>query len=193
LGGRSFSLVCSETLVHREATMGSEIEKAMAEMKLTAEEETVVEFKEEVDDEKVERIALSLIGKLYTTHSFDVEAMNATFKNVWKPSKGLLIKELDTNLFLFPFFSKADRDGVLNDCPWAFDDHTLLLKELTGFEKYSDVVFDTARFWVKFYDVPGMKQTKAFVECLVNAVGKFVSVDEANLVGLDKSLNCGSH
>jgi len=54
-------------------------------------------------------------------------------------------------------------------------------------------VFDTARFWVKFYDVPGMKQTKAFVECLVNAVGKFVSVDEANLVGLDKSLNCGSH
>ncbi|KAJ8430039.1 hypothetical protein Cgig2_014199 [Carnegiea gigantea] len=163
--------------------MGSEIEKAMAEMKLKAVEEMVVEFEEEVDDEKVERIALSPIGKLHTTNSFNVGAMKATFKN------GLLIKELDRNLFLFQFFSKADKDSVLNDSPWAFDGHTLLLKELTGFEKYSNVVFDMARFWVKLDNVPGMKQTKAFVECLVNAVGKFVSVDEDNSVGLDKSLN----
>jgi len=44
---------------------------------------------------------------------------------------------------------------------------------------------------VKVYHVSGMKQTKAFAECLGNSLGKFVSTDEANLVGMDKSkLHC---
>ncbi|KAJ8434317.1 hypothetical protein Cgig2_009942 [Carnegiea gigantea] len=169
--------------------MASEIVEKCEKLKLTAEQEEIVELEEEVDDEKVEQIALSLIGKLHTTNSFNVGGMKSTFKNVCKPARGLVIKELDRNLFIFQFFSKADKDFVLKEGPWAFDRNTLLLNELTGFEKYSEVVFETVRYWVKVYDVPAIKQTKPFAECLASTIGSFVSVDDDNLIGVDKSLN----
>jgi len=100
-----------------------------------------------------------------------------------------VIEELDRNLFLFQFFSYVDKELVVNEGPRAFDGHAFLLKELTGMEKYSEVVFDTAMFCVKVYGAPTLKQTKAFAEFIANKVGKFVNVDENNLVGINKSLN----
>ncbi|KAJ8438426.1 hypothetical protein Cgig2_004536 [Carnegiea gigantea] len=125
--------------------MESEIPDALVKMKLTAEEEEIIEFEEDVDEEKADQIALSLIGKLNTKNSFNIRAMKATFKNVWKTTGGL-------------FFSYVDKEAVMNKGPRAFDGHTLLVKELTGMEKYSEV-------------------------------GKFVNVDENNMVGINKSLN----
>ena len=115
--------------------------------------------------------------------------MKGTFKNVWKAARGLVIEELDRNLFLFQFFSYVDKELVVNEGPRAFDGHAFLLKELTGMEKYSEVVFDTAMFCVKVYGAPTLKQTKAFADFRANKVGKFVNVDKNNLVGSDKSLN----
>ena len=88
--------------------------------------------------------------------------MKSIFCNIWKLSKGLIIRELDSNLFAFQFFAAADRDYVLNEGPWAFDGSLLLLKQMTGLEVPSEVVFSIARFWVKAYDVPGKKQTCLF-------------------------------
>ncbi|KAJ8421714.1 hypothetical protein Cgig2_020705 [Carnegiea gigantea] len=156
-------------------------------MALTAGEEEIVEFEKKFDEEKADQIALSHIRKLYTTNTFDIEGMKSTFKNVWKPTKELVTKELDQNLFIFHFPSKADKEAVLNEGPCTLDDRTLLLKELDGLEKY--LVSDIVRFRVKVYNVPRLKQTKAFAECLANLMGKFVSMDVDNLVGIDKSLN----
>ena len=116
--------------------MGSTLQDAIARMTLTADEEEIVEFEKEFDEEKADRIALSLIGKLYTTNTFDIRVMKSTFKNVWKPAKELVTKELDRNLFIFHFPPKADKDAALNERPWAFDDRALFLKELDGLEKY---------------------------------------------------------
>ncbi|KAJ8433591.1 hypothetical protein Cgig2_016521 [Carnegiea gigantea] len=123
--------------------MVAELNEALDKLKLTAEEEEILGFEEDVDEEKADQIALNLINKA----------------------------------------------AVMNEGPWTFDGYTLLLKELTGMEKYSEVVFDTTRFWVKVYDVPALKQTRAFAEFIANKVGKFVTVDKGNLVGIDKSLN----
>ncbi|KAJ8443741.1 LOW QUALITY PROTEIN: hypothetical protein Cgig2_029646 [Carnegiea gigantea] len=100
-----------------------------ASLKLMIEEEAVVEFE---DEEKAEQIALSMIGRLNTTNSFNIEAMKSTLKNVWKPIRGIIIKQLDQNLFIFQ----------------------VLLEK-----------------------------------CLTNSMGKFVCVDDENLMGIDKSLN----
>jgi len=88
--------------------------------------------------------------------------MKSVLWNVWKPSKGLVIHDLDTNLVAFQFFSEFDRDFILNEGPWAFDGCILLLKQMTGVEVLSEVSFSTARFWVKAYDVLGMKQIISF-------------------------------
>ena len=56
------------------------------------------------------------------------------------------MRDLDKNLFSFQFFSSADKEFVLNERPWAFDGHLLLLKEIIGVEQPTDVSFDKVRF-----------------------------------------------
>ena len=115
--------------------------------------------------------------------------MKTVMKNVWKPVKGVVIKDLDWNLFIFQFFDKGDKEYALNEGPWAFDGSILLLKQMTGLEQPSEVVFDTARFWVKAYDVPVLKQTYNFAKFLGTQVGEFVDCAEETLGGIGKSLN----
>jgi len=80
--------------------------------------------------------------------------MKMVLKNVWKPAKGVIIWDLDKNLFSSQFFSEADRHYVLDEDPWAFNGHILLSREIAGMEVTTDVEFDTARLWVNACKVP---------------------------------------
>jgi len=105
------------------------LEEIWNRLKLTEVEEEVAVFEEEGPLKKAEEIELSLIGKLLTTQNFNGKVMKTVFKNIWKPSKGMIVCEMDENLFLFRFFSKKDKDYVLKEGTWAFDRYILLLKE----------------------------------------------------------------
>ncbi|KAJ8433507.1 hypothetical protein Cgig2_018041 [Carnegiea gigantea] len=144
-------------------------------LKLTVEEETVIIVDDEEDNAKAEQIALCLVGRLHTNLSFNVRAMKSVFRNIVKPSKGLVIHDLD--------------EYALNEGPWAFDGHTLLLKLMIGLEISSEVQFTTARFWVKAYDVPAKKQNISFAKNLASNIGELVDCDEATMMGFDKALS----
>ncbi|KAJ8437316.1 hypothetical protein Cgig2_015047 [Carnegiea gigantea] len=168
--------------------MGTGLEEAWQNLTLTEDEEKTVTVDDEEDLAKDEQIALCLLGRLHTDISFNTRAMKSILRNVWKPSKGLVIRDLDSNLFVFQFFNHADKEYVLNEGPWAFDGHILLLKQMSGLEIPSEVVFTTACFWVKAYDVPGKKQTTSFARALASNVGALVSYDESTTLGIDKAL-----
>ena len=169
--------------------MAEELQTAWEKLKLTEEEDIIVTC--EVDDsrERADEVALCLIGKLHTKHKFNGGAMKNVFKNVWKPAQGVVIKDLEWNLFIFQFFSRTDKDYVFNEGPWAFDGCILLLSEMTGLEQPSEVIFNTARFSVKAYDVPALKQTYNFAKFLGSQIGVFVGCVDDTLGGIDKSLN----
>ncbi|KAJ8440477.1 hypothetical protein Cgig2_013636 [Carnegiea gigantea] len=152
----------------------------MEGFQLTEEEATVVEYVEETPKERLDQVSLCLMGKLFIDTFFNVGALKTMLKNIWKPAKGLVIKE---------FFSAVDMEFALNEGPSAFDGCTRLLKRVTGMEQPSEIMFDTVRFWVKAYDVPGLKQTSSFAKFLGNNIGQFVGCDEASLVGVDLWVN----
>lgn len=62
-------------------------------------------------------MALSLVGKLWTIRSFNVNAIISTVKMVWNVKKGLEINELGQILFIFRFTSKKDKQFVINSEP----------------------------------------------------------------------------
>ncbi|KAJ8444722.1 hypothetical protein Cgig2_030396 [Carnegiea gigantea] len=115
------------------------LEQAWKRLALTAEEEAVVVCDNNVHENRAEQTTLCLWGKLYTDNYFNVVAMKRVFNNVWKPSKGVMIRDLDKNLFAFQFFS--DKALVLTDGPCAFDGNILSLKELTRSEQPSTMNF----------------------------------------------------
>jgi len=69
----------------------------------------VAVFEEEVPSEKAKEIELSLIGKLLTTQNFNGNVMKTALKNIWKPSKRMVAREMDENLFLFSFSPRRIR------------------------------------------------------------------------------------
>ncbi|KAJ8441719.1 LOW QUALITY PROTEIN: hypothetical protein Cgig2_019106 [Carnegiea gigantea] len=120
-------------------------------LKLTMEEEEAEEYVEEIPEARMEEIALSLLGKFLTPNTISTKAMKAVRQSVWRPSKGMVVKEPDKNLFIFQFFSGKDKDFSLNEGPWAFDGHLLILKEWRGTEQLSEITFDKSRFWPKTF------------------------------------------
>jgi len=96
-------------------SMAGNLEEAWSRLSLTEEEATFVEFEEEMLVEKKEEIALSLLGKLLTDSSFNPYVMKNVLKSIWKPSNGLVVRDLDDNLFLFHFFSTTCTMYVLDE------------------------------------------------------------------------------
>jgi len=84
------------------------LEDVYRKLSLTEEEAKKVIFEEDTPVKKVEEIALSLVGSLMTEGRCNNRVMKNVLKNIWKPSKGLVVRDLDSNLFVFQFFSPVD-------------------------------------------------------------------------------------
>ncbi|KAJ8431934.1 hypothetical protein Cgig2_017420 [Carnegiea gigantea] len=95
-------------------------------------------------------------------------------KNIWRPSQGLVVTDLDQNLFAFQFFSIGDKEYVLEEGPWAFDGHIRLLKELDPN--------------IKIYNLPMSLRNRLFAEHIGNKIGAFVEVDQSDLLIPSKAL-----
>lgn len=105
------------------------------------------------DIKKVEttrhRVLLMVAGKVLTNKPFSVMAMKNTLKLIWKPQFGLAVSEIESNLFIFRFFSQLDKERVLEGYPWNFDESLILLKDIDGSKQPSKMAFTHSPFWIK--------------------------------------------
>ena len=51
----------------------------------------------------------SLIGRFFTDRSINVSVMQNTLASLWRPVKGITIKEIQPDLFLFQFYHESDK------------------------------------------------------------------------------------
>lgn len=54
---------------------------------------------------------LCLVGRFLTEGVMDFQAMQQTLAALWRPGRGVYIRELDVNLFLFQFYHEIDING----------------------------------------------------------------------------------
>ncbi|KAL2896730.1 Minor capsid protein L2 [Bienertia sinuspersici] len=101
--------------------MASGLEDKWKNLMLTDAEEDTLVCEDEPYDLIDELVSHSLVGKLLTDTPFNPKALNNTMKNLWKPSKGLVVREIENSVFVFQFCSKSDREKVLEQGPWSFD------------------------------------------------------------------------
>ena len=87
------------------------LEDLYADLSLDTEEENpLFELNEQDDAVKNDDFRWSLMGRFLTDESFNVEAMKTTLSSVWRSVKGICIKEISSNLFIFQFFHERDID-----------------------------------------------------------------------------------
>lgn len=84
----------------------------MANMDIEDVENESFVFGEEVEED-VNRYELCLVGRFLTEKMINLRAMKSRMANVWKPTMGISIKELEQGIYLFQFFHKEDMQWVV--------------------------------------------------------------------------------
>lgn len=134
--------------------MADDVINSLENMKLTTEEEEVIEIADEGRNDEIESCTQSLIGKFLTCKSFNKRAAISTLKKAWGLEDRVQFVEVGSNLFQFKFKEEFDLERILKSGPWTFDNQALMLirwkKGLTA----RNVKFDSVSLWVQIWGAP---------------------------------------
>lgn len=76
------------------------IEDHLENIDIAEEENESFNFDEEIGT-KVNRFELCLVGRFLTEKSINLRAMRTKMADIWKPTMGISIKELEQGIYLF--------------------------------------------------------------------------------------------
>lgn len=127
---------------------------------------------------------LCLVGKFLTEGVFDFTAMQHTLATLWKPGKGVYIKAVEANLFLFQFYHVIDLNRVIEGSPWSFNRKTLLIGRMNESMNPRCVSLDTIDLWVQVHDMqPGFMSERILQE-IGSQVGRYICSCPSNFKGI---------
>ncbi|XP_019150072.1 PREDICTED: uncharacterized protein At4g02000-like [Ipomoea nil] len=137
----------------------------------------------------VEASQYNLIGRFLTDRTIKFDHMQQVMALVWRPVKGMCAVALTEDLFLFQFPHPKDRQRVLDDGPWSFENHILVCENVPPEMRPEDVQLDSITFWVQIHGLPAVYVTSDFIAKIGNYVGSFVAIDPGNFGGSLKSFH----
>ncbi|XP_074361558.1 uncharacterized protein At4g02000-like [Apium graveolens] len=131
-------------------------------------------------DETTNRYELCLVGRLLTEKGVNTKVMKSRIADVWRPSMGLNITDLDQGIFLFQFFRKEDLEWVTNGGPWSFDNAMLALEKVTAGENPAKMQPCFVSIWIQLYNLPMGYMLETVGRQLGNFFGEFLEYDARN-------------
>ena len=132
-----------------------------------------------VEEAKADR--LTLVGKVIAEKVINKNKVSVITTKAWSPTKGMFVKVMGENLFLFVFKEESDKRRVECQTPWNIDGFHLILKkpEKNVFPKEMD--FSNTIFQIQAHNLPLEYISEENAEKIGNRVGSFL---EADLVGV---------
>uniref|UniRef100_A0A803PHA9 Reverse transcriptase domain-containing protein n=1 Tax=Cannabis sativa TaxID=3483 RepID=A0A803PHA9_CANSA len=157
-----------------------------AHIQLEEEEEGVLLSDEQVEDDQAFDDRWCLVGKFLTNRSIDFDAMRHMMASLWQPGKGVYIKELDSNRYLFQFYHELDIETVIEGSPWTFNRMQLVFHRLKRGEDPRMVRLHELDMWVQLHDLKYGFMSDWVVRHAGNYIGKFVKSDSKNFIGKEE-------
>jgi 14-3-3 protein epsilon len=121
-----------------------------------------------------------LVGRFLGDRAIHVNSMKVTMADVWRPVKGVKIKEATTGLFLFQFAHALDMEAVLQGGPWAFNNQMLILERVQLGVQLDNIPLHHVDFWVQVHNLPTGLMAERVGKTLANYIGSFVEYDKNN-------------
>ncbi|GAU43270.1 hypothetical protein TSUD_36200 [Trifolium subterraneum] len=132
------------------------------------------------DTEEQHDLNLCLVGRFVHDRPIRFNSMKACLVDVWRPVKGMTVKEATQGLYLFKFFHPLDVEEVFKGGPWNFDNFTLIIDRLKIGVALQDIPLFHVNFWVQIHDVPIGMMLETVGRGLANYIGEFVEYDKNN-------------
>ena len=120
-----------------------------------------------------------------TDHQINYIAMKHSLASLWRPGKGVSIKEAAGKRYMFQFYHPIDVKRVLDVGPWAFNNHLLILHQIRQGEIPTEIPLYHILIWVQVYDVPVGYMSTAAGKQIGNFVGTMGGRRISNYPGLE--------
>ncbi|XP_074378089.1 uncharacterized protein LOC141719608 [Apium graveolens] len=127
---------------------------------------------------------LCVVGRFLIEGRVDFQALQQTLAALWNPGRGVYIKELEINLYLFQFYHEVDVKRIMEGCPWSFNRRALVMKRLTVGDNPRNVMLDKMEIWVQVYDLKVGFMSESILQSVGNNIGSFVSSYPSNFNGV---------
>ena len=134
--------------------MDSDFIERLQRVSLTAEEDEVIMVRPEHRAKTLEECSLSLLGRFHTTKLINFRAAKNLLRSVWKMGNDLKIMDVGDGLFQFKFAMESQLKWVINNGPWSFDNHIILLRRWEKGMMAFSVKFLTIPIWVQVWGPP---------------------------------------
>lgn len=169
----------------------NEISRMMNSVTLDEEEEggLALEVTEEEDNQETFHgfdAKLCLMGRFITEGVVDFIAMKQTLAALWRPGRGVHIREIDVNLYLFQFYHEVDIKRVVEGSPWSFNRKALVIARMKDGDVPRSVRLNSLDLWVQIHDLRAGFMTEKIVKEVGNYIGCFVESCPRNFTGVWK-------
>ena len=115
------------------------------------EEGEVIEVRSKHRKQILEECSLSLLGMFLTTKPINLRATKNLLRLVWKMGSDLKMTDVGNGLIQFKFAIESQLVWVLNNGPWSFDNHLLLLCRWEKWMTAFSVNFQYVPIWVQVW------------------------------------------
>lgn len=126
---------------------------------------------------------LCLVGRFITEGVIDFQAMQQTLTALWRPGRGVYIRQIDVNLYLFQFFHEIDIKRIVEGSPWSFKRKVLVIARLKEGDIPRGVSLNSIDLWVQIHDLRTGFMLEKIVQEIGNYVGKYVASCPNNFTG----------
>ena len=139
-------------------------------MQIADEEDHTVEMEDETQAEEESFSKWCLVGRLLTERPMDFAALEQVMAS--RPVKGMFVKELEVNRYMFQFFHELDVKRVEEGSPWTFNRAPIILERIKKRENLRTVPLNLTEIWVQVYD---RRAGFMFLKACGDFIGKFMA------------------
>lgn len=161
-----------------------EMEESFARFSIEDEEQEELSYVEESEVECEIDTRWCLVGKFLTDSSIDFQAMQHKMASLWRPGKGMYVKQLEPNRFLFQFYHELDIKRVSEGSPWTFGRFHLVFERLKEGMDPRTMAINNLEIWVQLHGIGTAFMSQRVVTDIGNHIGNFVEADANNFVGV---------
>ncbi|XP_075511118.1 uncharacterized protein LOC142546988 [Primulina tabacum] len=156
------------------------MESLFANLSLSTEEEEELVFESSDIQTPDQNSEFCLVGRFLTDRLINFNIMRNRLAEIWRPVRGMAVKEIRPNIYLFQFFHSMDLSRIMDGGPWTFDNFLLIHQKLQPGEVPTNVPLYFVNFWIQVHDLPMGFMSQSVGKQLGDFVGRFIEYDDKN-------------
>lgn len=161
-----------------------EMEESFVRIQIEDEEEGGLSYGEETKSLSEIDTQWCLVSRFLTESPIDFPAMQHKMASLWRPGRGLYVKEIEPNRNVFQFYHEVDIKRVIEGSPWMFGRFQLLFERLQSEDNPRSMVINKLDLWVQLHGMDPGFMSQRVVTDVGNYIGRFVEADSNNFMGV---------